>query len=163
MARVNETAIDHVYDAILERARTHPLLKGVEVFDGQSYDGVDPTPTADDGSVLPYIVIKFGDRGELSTGQRGIVGVRGDSKMLYWGAEVYAPTPRSKRRVAGDVVEVFLGWEPVDAGETQQTYSGAVENPIENVRNQVREGIGLLFRNPVNLTLPSDVTGGAIA
>lgn len=163
MPRNNETAIDVVYDSILERARTHPLLKGVTVLDEPDYDGEFSVPTATDGSVLPYIVITFGERGNVASAQKGIVGARADIKTLYWGAEVYGPTPRAKRRVAGDVADVFIGWEPPEAGEIDSPYSGAVENPIENVRNSVRNGIGLLFRCAVNLGLPSDVYGGAIA
>lgn len=162
MPRNNQTALDEVYDGILGRARSHPLLKGIPVLDGQSYDG-NVIPTADDGSVLPYVVIKFGGRGQVSTAQRGIVGSRGDSKMLYWGAEVYAATAADKRRVADDVLDIFDGWEPPGAGEIDSPYSGAIENPIENVRNSVREGVGLIFRCMVNNDMPSDVYGGAIA
>lgn len=163
MPRDNETAIDDVYDAILERARTHRLLKGIAILDEPDYDGEFSVPVDPAGTVLPYVVITFGDRGNVATAQKGIVGARGDHNILYWGAEVYAATPRDKRRVAGDVRDVFLGWEPPEAGEIDSPYSGAVENPLQNVRNSVRNGIGLIFRCAVNLRLPSDVTGGAIA
>lgn len=163
MPRNNETAIDGVYDAILDRARTHPLLKGIQILDEPDYDGEFSTLFAADGSVLPYVVITFGERGNLAAAEGGIVGARGDSKMLYWGAEVYASTSRGKRRVAGDVIDVFIGWEPPEAGQIDSPYSGAVENPLENVRNHVRNGIGLLFRCRTNLSLPSDVYGSAIA
>lgn len=163
MPRNNETAIDVIYDSILDRARTHPLLKGVVILDDPDYDGEFSVPTADDGSVLPYVVITFGERGNLAATENGIIGARGDSKMLYWGAEVYAATPRAKRRVAGDVMDIFIGWEPGGAGQIDSPYSGAVENPIESVRNHVRNGIGLLFRCRTNLALPSDLYGGAIA
>lgn len=163
MPRNNQTAIDEVYDGILDRARTHPLLKGVTILDDPDYDGEFSVPTASDGSILPYVVITFGDRGNVATAQKGIVGARGDINILYWGAEVYAATPRGKRRVAGDVRDIFIGWEPPGAGEIDSPYSGAVENPIENVRNSVRNGVGLIFRCAVNLTMPTDLIDGAIA
>lgn len=163
MPRNNETAIDSVYDAILERARTHSLLRGVSVLDEPDYDGESAVQVAPDGSFLPYVVITFGERGNLASGEKGIVGSRADSKMLYWGAEAYASTSAGKRRLAGDIADIFIGWEPPGAGEIDSPYSGAVENPIEAVRNHVRNGIGILFRCRTNLSLPSDVYGSAIA
>lgn len=163
MPRNNETAIDDVYDAILARATVHPLLKGVAILDEPDYDGEMSVGTYDDGTIKPYVVITFGDRGNVASAQKGIVGARADHNILYWGATVYAATSPAKRRIAGDVRDIFIGWEPPNSGEIDSPYSGAVENPIENVRNSQRNGIGLLFRCAVNLVMPSDVTGGAIA
>lgn len=150
------TGIEPVREAIMARLATYGDLVEVKGFRGQLV-GEEKPPTDEWMEPLPYYVVIFGGRQRVPSRQQGIVGARGDSKVLTTGIEVYGRDSSEKDRLADAVEDALEGFEPAGEGEMRSMYSGKIENPIDLVKNHFREGIGLTFFGTVNTTLPADL------
>lgn len=151
--------IDAVYDDIIARLANEPRLKGLGIkgYEDEVTDATQVEMT--NGFINPYYVIVFGGRGPIADYAKGIVGTRGDQRILYFGVECYAASPREWRTLSGIISNCLEGYSPTDSGEIQSGYSGQIENPVQFKQNHVKFGIGLTFHCTTNATMPDDLLG----
>lgn len=154
-----DMTIDAVYDSIIARLAATPqfVSLGVKGYEDEVTDATQVEMT--NGYINPYYVVVFGGRGPIADYAKGIVGTRGDQRILYFGVECYAASPREWRTLSGIVSDRLEGFEPPDCGEIQSGYSGQIENPVALKQNHVKFGIGLTFHCTTNATMPDDLLG----
>lgn len=145
-----EDVLERTCQDILAKLRGYPSLNGIQVFDGQVTDGQQVATNAD-ALINGYVAVVFGQRGQARNAYQGITGVLDDLRTFIWGVECYGRDTRAKRRIAGAVAGALEGADIYNCGEVRQTFSGAIENPLETKSNISREGVGLLFSTHIGV------------
>lgn len=101
---------EDIEDLCVQRLKT---LADVNKFDAFETDiPVGTLRPNEQHAIVPYVIIDFGNPGQVDVGEQGITGTRDNMNYLSVVFEIVSNNPSVTRKIARIVDDEFKGWSP---------------------------------------------------